>query len=169
MTTLQAQNGSAKVVILAKGLKFFCTYIGVAIFVSCSIGIILKLSGQQLLEGNAFYYCSKEHVFRGMLYVACIGPLLEELMFRLWLSFKKISLSISAFVLCYLFLTLILKHDELLYIPLIKNGIEGIQESAYFIGYTVKLPIAFVCAVLVYTLPESFLNVLKNTYALELL
>ena len=96
----------------------------------------------------------KAGMIKALLYICLIGPILEELVFRFSLSFKKINLAVSIAVAIFMFGNLI---------PAVKNL--GVTIG---LGYALAIRIAFsaiVCFALIRLLPDDrkFTPAFKNT------
>ena len=77
------------------------------------------------------------HPMNAILVIALFAPLLEEIVFRLWLSFSKKDIAVSSFCLCYLTLTFF--QGTLVYPKLITYGLHGFTNSAFMTAIGSKI------------------------------
>ncbi len=98
---------------------------------------------------EAITHLIRNHLLNGIIVVAIIAPLLEEIVFRLWLSFSRRDIAISAFVMVYLIMTLALRTSNTpIYTPMIIRGTEGVLQSEFVRNIGIKMLVASAICVL---------------------
>lgn len=117
MTSLVRTNkNSSTREIVFRGLVFYLKYIVIAFFVIALVLLITRLTGievENIGSSKEFKDSFRSNILCGLFEICLFGPFLEELLFRLWLTFKRSHILISAFVLFYALLTLcILPHTH---------------------------------------------------------
>lgn len=121
------------------------------IIISFSIGLILfginnlidKYYGINLytIRANNIQSLLNSQTLKPILIIGVIGPIFEETLFRLWLSFKKIDVAISAsFFIFYLAVIVIC------------------NKSLYSIGVTTDLMLPFFISVIFFIVLKRYLN-----------
>lgn len=117
MTSLVGTNkNSSTREIIFSGILFYLKYIIIAFVVIALVLLIIRLTGievEHIGSSKEFKDSFRSNILCGLFEICLLGPLLEELLFRLWLTFKRSHILISTFVLLYALLTLcILPHTH---------------------------------------------------------
>lgn len=147
---------------LFQGIRFYAVCMACALPLVVTVFLISKVQNwdlqNEIIEG-AFHRLMGQHFLNGILVAAVIGPLLEETMFRLWLSFSKHHIAISTFVITYLIMTWVMKESQSsAYSPIIANGIAGFLQSEFVRNIGIKLFVSLSAAVGVLVFPWKIKN-----------
>jgi hypothetical protein len=88
-------------------------------------------------------------------------PLLEESIFRLWLSFKRIHIFISLFIVFYILIGLCIPSEKQIFL-------HGLAKVSYFTGYSYKLPLSILLSSSVFLVSQKNLDRIKEEYGHDL-
>ena len=110
---------------MKEGLVFYIKYMVFAFGVIVLVLVVSRLGGIEL--NNVMSTAShreqvRDNLLFWLLQLSLFGPLIEEVLFRLWLSFKRGHIAISVFVLSYVILTLSLPHAHDVYVGSVKSN-----------------------------------------------
>lgn len=124
-------------VILKRGVFFYIKYgllsFLVIVFV-LALSNILGIEIKNVMSTDSHREKVQENLFIWLLQLSLFGPLIEEIIFRLWLSFKRGHIAVSVFVLSYVILTLSIPHAHDVYV--------GSVQSDYFEHVLLKVTIS---------------------------
>ena len=119
-----------KKTIAVKGIVFYVKYFAITYPILATLAImahLLKWDISDHIVNGVFREAIMGHPMNAILVIALFAPLLEEIVFRLWLSFSKKDIAVSSFCLCYLTLTFF--QGTLVYPKLITYGLHGFNNS----------------------------------------
>ena len=94
-----------KKTIAVKGIVFYVKYFAITYPILATLAILahlLKWDISDHIVNGVFREAIMGHPMNAILVIALFAPLLEEIVFRLWLSFSKKDIAVSSFCLCYL-------------------------------------------------------------------
>lgn len=116
MASLQCNNNCKREAIFRKGISFYIKYTILSflfVFIILLIVNLCHLDFQNTMASDTVKIAVKTDLLTNMLCMCLAGPVLEEIIFRLWLSFNRFQIAISLFFISYVILTIfIFKHDN---------------------------------------------------------
>ena len=159
MTSIHTTE-NRKGVILLSGISFYIRYVIIAFILVFFILFICRICNiplSNVANSPKFKENIKEHVFFGVALISIFGPFVEEILFRLWLSFKRLHLFFSILVFAYYILTQLFsrKDSELIY---------GLVSNDLFYLAHVKLICASCIASCVFLIKKSHIEYTKKKY-----
>jgi hypothetical protein len=86
-----------------------------------------------------------------------LGPLFEESIFRLWLSFKRIHIFISLFIVFYILIGLYIPSEKQIFL-------HGLAKVSYFTGCSYKLPLSILLSSSVFLISQKSLDRIKEKF-----
>ena len=102
--------------VLKEGLLFYLRYVVISFLLIVVVLTISKLTGLEIkhVASTEAFRDSFRNNLPIRLFQACLlGPIMEEIVFRLWLSFKRHHLGIALFALSYVVLTkYVFPHEQ---------------------------------------------------------
>lgn len=147
-------------VVLKNGLKFFIKYFILSFFIVLIVLVVCSISGldiKNVMSSQEFKNGVHNNPISSYIRIILITPLIEEIIFRLWQSFKKLHIGISTFVISYVILSLfILPHTH--------NGYIGSIQSVYFEHVFVKTAISTLMASSIFFINQNKLSSFKDKY-----
>jgi len=114
MTSTQ-ESEKQKEVILLSGIYFYVKYVILAFILVFLILFACKLCDLQffnVVNSPEFRENVKKHLVLGIFLISFLGPLVEETIFRLWLSFKRVHIFMSTLVIIYYILSKFLRDEN---------------------------------------------------------
>lgn len=148
-----------KKTIAVKGIVFYVKYFAITYPILATLAILahlLKWDISNHIVNGVFREAIMGHPMNAIIVNALFAPLLEEIVFRLWLSFSKKDIAVSSFCLCYLALTFF--QGTLVYPKLITYGLQGFTDSAFLTAVGSKLLWSFLASgltVAIFTMLQS--------------
>lgn len=138
---------------------FYAKYFAITypiLFTLAILAHLLKWDISNHIVNGVFREAIMGHPMNAIIVIALFAPLLEEIVFRLWLSFSKKDIAVSSFCLCYLALTFF--QGTLVYPKLITYGLQGFTDSAFLTAVSSKLLWSFLASgltVAIFTMLQS--------------
>jgi hypothetical protein len=156
----QKIKGKGKWKILLKGLAISLVGIPLSnLFVSLVLEIC-RVNGypiKNILASNSFNANITAHILSGLLLISVLVPLLEESIFRLWLSFKRIHVFISLFIVFYILIGICIPSEK-------QTFLHGLAKVSYFTGYSYKLPLSILLSSSVFLVSQKSLDRIKEKF-----
>lgn len=119
MTSPRKDESQGAGVVIKEGLVFYLKYVVIAFLIIVVVLTVSKWLGVDIhnkMSTSAFKESARANLPIRLLQMCLLGPLLEELHFRLWLSFKRVHLGITLFFLSYVLLTkFVFPHEHDVY------------------------------------------------------
>jgi len=116
MTAPVSMRGESIKYVWGNALRFFLKYMIISFLLIVVCLVIFNLLGIQIhnILSSKEYKDINNPLFVSRIWaMILLGPLIEEMMFRMWHSFKPVHISLSLFFLFYFILTqLILQHSH---------------------------------------------------------
>lgn len=116
MTSPRRDPNLGGATVVKEGVRFYVKYIILAYVFIVAVMLVSKWTGLEIrhvMSTDGYRNAAGADLVKKFLQVCLWGPILEELTFRLWHSFKRIDLGITVFVISYIVLTkLVLPHDH---------------------------------------------------------
>jgi hypothetical protein len=160
----QKIKGKGRWKVLLKGLAICLIGIPLSnLFVSLVLEIC-RANGypiKNILASNSFNANISAHIFLGLLLISVLVPLLEESIFRLWLSFKRIHVFISLFIVFYILIGICIPSEKQIFL-------HGLAKVSYFTGYSYKLPLSILLSSSVFLVSQKNLDRIKEEYGHDL-
>lgn len=123
--------------VLKEGLVFYIKYMAFAFCVIVLVLAVSRLLGieiKNVMSTDSHREQVQDKLIFWLLQLSLFGPLIEEIIFRLWLSFRRGHIAVSVFVLSYVILTLSIPHAHDVYV--------GSVQSDYFEHVLLKVTIS---------------------------
>ena len=144
--------------VVKEGIRFYVKYVLFAYVFIVAVMFVSKLTGldiQHVMSTDGYRNAEGADLVKRCLQVCLWGPILEELTFRLWHSFKRTHVGITVFTVSYIVLTkLVLPHDH--------DVTLWCFRSDYFEHFPLKVLISGLLAVVVYFLDKDRLSRLDD-------
>ncbi|MCH4251858.1 MAG: CPBP family glutamic-type intramembrane protease [Prevotella sp.] len=156
----QKIKGKGRWMILLKGLAISLIGIPLSLMFMFPILIICSMYGcpiKNIMASSSFNAGISAHIFLGLLLISVLGPLFEESIFRLWLSFKRIHIFISLFILLYILIGICIPSEK-------QTFLHGLAKVSYFTGYSYKLPLSILLSSSVFLLSQKSLDRIKEKF-----
>jgi hypothetical protein len=112
---------------------------------------------KNIVASSSFNASISAHIFSGLLLIGFLGPILEESIFRLWLSFKRIHIFISLFLIFYILIGLCIPSEKQIFL-------HGLAKVSYFTGYSYKLPLSILLSSSVFLVSQKSLDRIKEKF-----
>jgi membrane protease YdiL (CAAX protease family) len=160
----QKIKGKGRWMILLKGLAISLIGIPLSLMFMFPILIICSMYGcpiKNIMASSSFNAGISAHIFLGLLLISVLVPLLEESIFRLWLSFKRIHIFISLFIVFYILIGLCIPSEKQIFL-------HGLAKVSYFTGYSYKLPLSILLSSSVFLVSQKNLDRIKEEYGHDL-
>ena len=158
MTSPRRDSNLGGATVVKEGVRFYIKYIILAYVFIVAVMIVSKWTGLEIkhvMSTDGYRNAAGLDLVKRCLQVCLWGPILEELTFRLWHSFKRIDIGITVFVISYIVLTkLVLPHDH--------DVTLWCFRSDYFEHFPLKVLISGLLATGVYFLENNRLSRLDN-------
>ena len=149
-----------KCVVLLKGLLISIAGFTLAFWIINFILIFCGAFGfpiRNVLHSKNFTDNIHAHILDGLFLMSVLGPLLEESIFRLWLSFKRIHIFISLFIVFYILIGICIPSEK-------QTFLHGLAKVSYFTGYSYKLPLSILLSSSVFLLSQKSLDRIKEKF-----
>jgi hypothetical protein len=156
----QKIKGKGRWMILLKGLAISLIGIPLSLMFMFPILIICSMYGcpiKNIMASSSFNAGISAHIFLGLLLISVLVPLLEESIFRLWLSFKRIHIFISLFIVFYILIGICIPSEKQIFL-------HGLAKVSYFTGYGYKLPLSILLSSSVFLFSQKSLDWIKEKF-----
>ncbi len=158
--TLPCESVHKRREILIQGVVFYFKYIIVSFIILFTLAIIIKRLGIEVHhfeKGTNFTDALNSNTIFGVLMISCIGPFTEEVLFRIWLSFRRIHIAISVFLLTYWLITVCLPIPN-------REMIYGFINKNFTYLWYYKLLVSIVLASCVFVIRQETLDKFKSKW-----
>jgi hypothetical protein len=156
----QKIKGKGRWKVLLKGLVICLIGIPLSNLFVFLVLAICRASGcpiRNIMAGNSFNANVSEHIFSGLLLLSVLVPFVEESIFRLWLSFKRIHIFISLFIVFYILIGLCIPSEK-------QTFLHGLAKVSYFTGCSYKLPLSILLSSSVFLVSQKSLDRIKEKF-----
>ena len=156
----QKTDGKGRWKVLLKGLAICLIGIPLSAVFLFPILIICSACGcsiKNIVASSSFNASISAHIFLGLLLISVLGPLLEESIFRLWLSFKRIHVFISLFIVFYILIGICIPSEK-------QTFLHGLAKVSYFTGCGYKIPLSILLSSSVFLVSQKSLDRIKEGF-----
>ena len=108
-------------IVFKESLLYYLKYLIVSFAIIIAVLMLSDLLGLDIKNVNSWKGIGTEKAVNTLLLSAFLGPVLEECIFRLWISFRRGHIFISLFVIAYVILTKCLPNGHNVYIGTIQS------------------------------------------------
>lgn len=158
MTSPRRDPDLSGAAVVKEGVRFYVRYFLFAFVFIVAVMLVSRWTGLEIkhaLSTSGYRDAAGANLTRKYLRLCLWGPILEELTFRLWNSFKRRDVAITVFVIAYVLLTrYILPHDH-------DVSLWGVH-SDYFEHFPLKVLLSGLLAAGVYFLENNRLSRLDD-------
>jgi len=142
--------------IIKESIVFYIKYFLIALLVVIAVLALSHLLNIELKTAASTKGLEGSSLFNKLLWITLIGPLIEEILFRLWLSFKREHIAVFSFLLTYVLLNKLLPHDHTVSI--------GSYQSVYFEHPVIKAVCSTVAACSIFLIKEGTISSFAKRY-----
>ena len=156
MTTPGRGQSRSRRSVLKESILFYLQYILISFAVIVFVLALCKVLNIEIQNVNSLKGDQSEDILHSIALMAFVGPCVEEVIFRLWHSFRREHIMLSMFVIAYTLLTKCLPHSHDVFI--------GSVQSDFFELPVLKTSLSLVLAASCFLVNTEWLHGFTSKY-----